>query len=196
MARWIRNPPAECSDPHERRFAELLKGLGKGWTIRWGFYYRDNAGVLREGDFLIFGPDCGLLVLEVKRDRFRAFRPTGRWEGDPTTNRDHPLYQLDQEHAAVIRALEENGPTRHGIRWSRPPVCRMIAFPKGRRPGMDCGGLHRSEGSVPDFSAGTRIADTLVGDGMALEEGQVFAWIRSSGAKNNLTLLTEPPFSS
>ncbi|MEZ5433175.1 MAG: NERD domain-containing protein [Verrucomicrobiales bacterium] len=66
MARWIFNRPVECSDPHERRVAELLKKLGKGWTIRWGFYYRDNAGVLREGDFLIFGPDCGLLVLEVK----------------------------------------------------------------------------------------------------------------------------------
>lgn len=122
MARWIFNRPVECSDPHERRVAELLKKLGKGWTIRWGFYYRDNAGVLREGDFLIFGPDCGLLVLEVKGDRFRAFGPTGRWEGDPTTNRDHPLYQLDQEHAAVIRELEENDPTWH-------PVAKAICLP-------------------------------------------------------------------
>jgi hypothetical protein len=122
MARWHYNRPSEHCDEHEIKVAKLLARLGKRWTIRWGFYYTDNKGVRREGDFLIFDPLHGLLVLEVKGHRFRQFAPTGAWEGDPATNRDHPLFQLDQEHSGVIRALDEAEPGWH-------PVGKALCLP-------------------------------------------------------------------
>lgn len=102
--------------------ANKLRRLSKRWTIRWGFYYQDNKGVRREGDFLIFDPMHGLLGLEVKGDRFRQFAPTGRWESDPDKDKDHPLYQLDQEHAGVLKALAETEPG-----WR--PVAKALCLP-------------------------------------------------------------------
>ncbi len=83
MARWFHNRPSDRCDENEIKVARLLARLSKRWTIRWGFYYTDNKGVRREGDFLVFDPLHGLLVLEVKGHRFRQFAPTGAWEGDP-----------------------------------------------------------------------------------------------------------------
>jgi hypothetical protein len=122
MARWFYNRPSENCDVNEIKVAKLLARLGKRWTIRWGYYYTDNKGVRREGDFLIFDPMHGLLVLEVKGHRFRQFAPTGAWEGDPEKSRDHPLYQLDQEHAGVIRALDEVESGWH-------PVAKALCLP-------------------------------------------------------------------
>jgi len=122
MARWFYNRPSEKCDETEIKVANKLRRLSKRWTIRWGFYYVDNKGIRREGDFLIFDPMHGLLVLEVKGDRFRQFAPTGRWEGDPGKDKDHPLYQLDQEHAGVLKALAE---TEHGWR----PVGKALCLP-------------------------------------------------------------------
>ncbi|MEX2577555.1 MAG: NERD domain-containing protein/DEAD/DEAH box helicase [Verrucomicrobiales bacterium] len=122
MARWFYNRPQECCDESEVKVATKLRRLSKRWIIRWGFYYEDNKGVRREGDFLIFDPLHGLLVLEVKGFRLRGFAPTGKWEGDPTKNKDHPLFQLDQEFSAVIRALEEVQPG-----WR--PVAKALCLP-------------------------------------------------------------------
>lgn len=122
MARWFYNRPQECCDKSEMKVATKLRRLGKRWTIRWGFYYQDNHGVRREGDFLVFDPVHGLLVMEVKGFRLRGFAPTGRWEGDPAGNKDHPLFQLDQEHAGVLRALSE-------VRDDWHPVAKALCLP-------------------------------------------------------------------
>lgn len=122
MARWFYNRPSEKCDGSEIKVANKLRRLSKRWTIRWGFYYLDNRNVRREGDFLIFDPLHGLLVLEVKGFRFRQFPPTGRWEGDPQKDKDHPLYQLDQEHAGVLKELAETEPG-----WR--PVAKALCLP-------------------------------------------------------------------
>lgn len=122
MARWFHNRPSDHCDEHEIKVARLLARLSKRWTIRWGFYYTDNQGVRREGDFLVFDPLHGLLVLEVKGHRFRQFAPTGAWEGDPEKDRDHPLFQLDQEHAGVLLALDGVEPGWH-------PVAKALCLP-------------------------------------------------------------------
>lgn len=127
MARWFFNRPSDRCDRHELKVANLLRRLGNRWTIRWGFYYVDNRGVRREGDFLIFDPLHGLLVLEVKGDRFRQFAPTGRWEGNPDRDPDHPLYQLDQEHAGVLEDLNKvDG------RWF--PLAKALCLPNETIP--------------------------------------------------------------
>ena len=122
MARWFYNRPSENCDESEIKVANKLRQLSKRWTIRWGFYYADNKGTRREGDFLIFDPIHGLLVLEVKGDRLRQFAPTGRWEGHPEKDKDHPLFQLDQEYAGVLRALEQTEPG-----WR--PVAKALCLP-------------------------------------------------------------------
>ena len=63
MARWFYNRPSENCDESEIKVANKLRRLSKRWTIRWGFYYVDNKGIRREGDFLIFDHMRGLLVL-------------------------------------------------------------------------------------------------------------------------------------
>ncbi|MCC5808433.1 MAG: NERD domain-containing protein [Opitutales bacterium] len=72
MPQWYYQRPPEQADPDERLVADALNGLGDGWTVRWGWHYEDNAGVRREGDFLILGPGGHVLVLEVK----------GQWRSD------------------------------------------------------------------------------------------------------------------
>ena len=122
MARWFYNRPEDCCDESEVKVATKLRRLSRRWTIRWGFYYEDNQGVRREGDFLIFDPLHGLLVLEVKGFRLRGFAPTGKWEGD-SDNKDHPLFQLDQEFSAVLRTLEKVKPG-----WR--PVAKALCLPR------------------------------------------------------------------
>jgi len=122
MARWFYNRPSDCCDKSEVKVATKLRRLSKRWVIRWGFYYEDNKGVRREGDFLLFDPMHGLLVLEVKGFRLRGFAPTGKWEGDPGSDKDHPIYQLDQEFAAVLKALNDVQPG-----WR--PVAKALCLP-------------------------------------------------------------------
>lgn len=119
MPRWIKNRPTKCCDRWEQKVAEQLNKLSNRWTIRWGFYYRDNKGVQREGDFLILGPEGGLLVLEVKGKPIRHFAETGEWED----NEDHPIFQLDQEWKGVIEEMQATG-------GPLPLVKKALALPR------------------------------------------------------------------
>jgi hypothetical protein len=99
-----RRPVQQCCGTSRKKapeiqVAELLAALPDDWTVRWGFFYNDNAGTRREGDFLVLGPDGGLLVLEVKGGSLEMFPGTGRWNTDDA---DNPLYQLDAEWKAVV----------------------------------------------------------------------------------------------
>ena len=105
MIEWILHRPPHASNPSEIRVAERLKALDGspfGWTVIWGYYYRDAHGTTREGDFLILGPAGGLLVLEVKSSLPRHFPETGQWEG--AGGRD-PVAQLHDEWQGVIRGI-------------------------------------------------------------------------------------------
>ncbi|HLS28482.1 MAG TPA: NERD domain-containing protein [Opitutales bacterium] len=99
MARWILDRPKEFSDSTELMVAEWLAELPDSWVIRWGFSYLDSAGLAREGDFLILGPQGGLLVMEVKGGRLHHLVDSGRWN---TENKDHPIAQLMREWRAVL----------------------------------------------------------------------------------------------
>jgi hypothetical protein len=122
MALWILNRPKEHGDLTELRVADLLAGLSDDWVVRWGFHYQDNAGTTREGDFLVLGPDGGLMVLEVKSGTLDVFPRTGCWD---TEGRDHPLHQLDAEWKAVLKQAEarlKGGPVL--------VVLKALALPK------------------------------------------------------------------
>lgn len=119
MPRWILNRPLKRCDRHEQKVAESLNRLSDRWIVRWGFYYVDNRGLRREGDFLILGPEGGLLVLEVKGKPIRHFSETGEWEGET----DHPIYQLDEEWSGVIREMEATG-------GPLPLVKKALALPR------------------------------------------------------------------
>lgn len=103
VPQWFYQRPPEQADPDERLVADALNNLGDDWTVRWGWHYADNAGVRREGDFLILGPGGHMLVLEVKGTQLRSFARTGYWENDG--GRD-PLEQLDAEWKAALAMLE------------------------------------------------------------------------------------------
>jgi hypothetical protein len=105
MALFIRKRPQERCSPAEIEVAELLTELDDRWLIRWGFIYRDNHGTPREGDFLISGPDGGLLVLEVKAGPVSLNPYTGQWS---TADGDDPSEQLHAEYTGVKQALEDH----------------------------------------------------------------------------------------
>jgi hypothetical protein len=126
MALWIQNRPAEKCSLGELQVAEFLATLPDDWIIRWGFYYEDNAGVTREGDFLILGPHGGLLVLEAKGGSLDFNPYTGRWN---TADGDNPQYQLDAEWDGVLRTIKSQQGDRPSLY-----VGRALALPGLKLP--------------------------------------------------------------
>jgi hypothetical protein len=103
MPRWIYNRPPEKCQSTEVHFAQTLNELlSDSWIVRWGYWYEDEKGTLREGDFLVLGPLGGLAVLEVKSS-LSYHAASGRWN---TGDGDNPLVQLMTEHAGVIKRMQ------------------------------------------------------------------------------------------
>jgi len=124
MARWIYNAPPSDAHRSEQDTAAHFQSLpDDGFLVRWGYYYLDHAGVAREGDFLIQGPNGHLLVLEAKAGRLDMNPATGFWSTADGTN---PLVQLDTQWAAVRDLL-----TVHGQKIQVPPpfIDRALALP-------------------------------------------------------------------
>ena len=121
MPRWIYNrPPEKCGDT-EMRLAKLLNDeLSDEWTVRWGYWYHDNSGTLREGDFLILGPSGGVLILEVKTS-LHHMAASGQWS---EYDGDNPVTQLMAQHAGVLRIVREVAKGRC-IPW----VAKALALP-------------------------------------------------------------------
>jgi len=89
---WILSrAPADCPDSERYVFEQLNKVLSEDWLILWGYFYMDN-GQQREGDFLLLGPEGGVIVLEAKSvgrmlgyaDRMAGDEAKGHYE-DPAT---------------------------------------------------------------------------------------------------------------
>jgi hypothetical protein len=121
MPRWIYNRPPENCQENEFRLAQLLNDcLPDSWIVRWGYWYEDSSGTLREGDFLVLGPQGGLAVLEVKTS-LSYQSATGYWN---TADGDNPLVQLQDQHQGVIRRLES---VANGRRL--PYIAKALVFP-------------------------------------------------------------------
>ncbi|MEY4484734.1 MAG: hypothetical protein RL693_2186 [Verrucomicrobiota bacterium] len=121
MPQWIYNRPPENCNETELRLAKLLNHeLGADWLVRWGYWYHDNKGTLREGDFLILSPTGGVLVLEVKTS-LSHLQSTGHWGENDS---DNPVTQLMEQHAGVLRMLKDVAKGRH-----MPFVAKSLALP-------------------------------------------------------------------
>lgn len=104
MARWFYNAPPVEAALSERRTAELWQSLGDGFLIRWGFSYRMDHGVWREGDFIVQGPDGHILVVEAKPGAPAPDPTTGVWS---TADGQNPFTQLDREWNGALSLLEQ-----------------------------------------------------------------------------------------
>ena len=121
MPRWIYNRPPDKCQSTEIRFAQSINNLlPDNWIVRWGYWYEDDRGILREGDFLVLGPHGGLAVLEVKTS-ISHLAPTGQWDTD---DGDNPLTQLMAEHAGVVRRIQSVAGGRR-----LPFVSKSLVFP-------------------------------------------------------------------
>jgi hypothetical protein len=123
MPQWIYNRPPDKCQSSELKVAQVLnETLGDDWLVRWGYWYEDDAGTMREGDFLILGQYGGVAVLEVKTNiAYQA--GTGEWN---TEDRDNPVTQLLAQHKGVIRLLQE-----HANGNLLPFVVKALVLPNG-----------------------------------------------------------------
>lgn len=122
MPRWIYNRPPEKCQPTELQFAQMLNvELGEEWVVRWGYWYEDGFGTLREGDFLVLGPTGGLAVFEVKSSFPQYIAGTRRWD---TPDGDNPVTQLQTQNYGVIRLLNQASANRKA-----PWVQKALVFP-------------------------------------------------------------------
>jgi hypothetical protein len=112
MALFLRKRPPERCSLAEIEVAELLATLDDGWLVRWGFIYQDERGTAREGDFLISGPQGGVLVLEVKAGPVSLNPYTGQWS---TADGDDPSDQLHAEWKAVMNTLRDHQGQRRSV---------------------------------------------------------------------------------
>jgi hypothetical protein len=108
--------------------AEHLATLPDDWIIRWGYYYADNDGISREGDFLILGPQGGLLVLEAKGGNLQFNPYTGKWN---TADGDNPQYQLEAEWKGVVREINDRQGNRPSLFVGRALAVPALTLPTG-----------------------------------------------------------------
>lgn len=120
MARWYIARPIEKADATELMAYQALNTLDDSWTIRWAYEYLDG-NILREGDFLILGPNGRVLVLEVKK-RVRVYPRSGRSDGGRRRVPD-AILQLRKEIAGVLSALKSE--------YEADPLDREVPFING-----------------------------------------------------------------
>jgi len=103
---WILSKaPEQCVASERYVFERLNEVLSEGWIILWGYVFMDN-GQQREGDFLLLGPEGGVIVLEAKSkgsvlgyaDRLAGVAARGHC--------DNPEIQVRAQWAAIRRELE------------------------------------------------------------------------------------------
>ncbi len=82
--------PELLANQDEETVFQCLCMLDDTWHVVWGYYSQQNG---EEGDFLILGPQGGLMVLEVKGWSNLAVDHAGNWRGH--ANSDNPFIQLD-----------------------------------------------------------------------------------------------------
>lgn len=112
----------------ELQVAEHLATLSDDWIIRWGFYYKDEKGTTREGDFLILGPQGGLLVLEAKGGHLEFNPYTGKWN---TADGDNPQFQLEAEWAGVVRVVNHQKGDRPSLFVGRALAVPALTLSSG-----------------------------------------------------------------
>lgn len=112
MPTWWRNTQPTKAPQSEQKFAKAIRDLPKTFTVLWKYYYQDDAGILREGDFIIQGPDGHILVVECKSSGINFNPRHGRYE-DSSGTIDQPLDQLFAERKSVIKKVSEQSSPAH-----------------------------------------------------------------------------------
>lgn len=90
MPKSILLRPIDEANKDERTVFNCLSTLDDSWHVVWGYYTKENG---EEADFLILGPQGGLMVLEVKGWEFLAVDAEGNWKGG---DHENPFLQVDQ----------------------------------------------------------------------------------------------------
>ena len=121
MARFSRSRPDEYNNEDEGKVFRFLSNLPNDWLVVWGYRYQDSHGESREGDFLVLGPQGGLMVVEVKGRKTLLVDAEGHWIGP---NHDNPFFQLDAQWDAIKKALNNDRDGRVSI-----TVIRALSVP-------------------------------------------------------------------
>lgn len=90
MPTWLYGTDRRSAPESEREFAKAIHHLPRSFTVLWRYYYRDSqrGDLVREGDFIIQGPDGHLLVVECKTSGLSfnksSYQENGKSIDDPT----------------------------------------------------------------------------------------------------------------
>jgi hypothetical protein len=127
MARCIFiNPPKSCSQSEQDTF-QFLQKLGPEFSIRWGFFYIDNDGMPREGDFVVQGLNGHLLILDAKAGACELNAKTGEWNTGEKGPNNNPLNQVYAERTGVLKMVRQLANSKYGGR--HPYVEAVLALP-------------------------------------------------------------------
>jgi hypothetical protein len=103
MAKIYRFRPSHALHESEQVFATAAAQLPEDWIVVWSYSYQDESGQNREGDFLVFAPDLGIAVIEIKSGALHVDTRSGAWN---TSHGDDPFTQLGRETNGVLRRLK------------------------------------------------------------------------------------------
>jgi len=144
MPRWFIQGSIQDANETELLVYRALNCLDDSWSVRWTYHYEHN-GQPREGDFIIFGPDGNVLVLEVKK-RGRLYAHQGFSDGKLVKGDEE---QVQAQTAGVVRAFKEHA-KRNYAKYQRPRVSSALfssigsgykapskAFPIGEIRGLE-----------------------------------------------------------
>ena len=151
MACFNSTRPLDRADENERKVFRYLSKLVGDWFIVWGYHYTNASGEICEGDFLILGPQGGLIVLEVKGREHLLVTADGRWNGESSEN---PFFQLDAQWQAVMEAINSQRTGRDAL-----TVVRALAVPNIQRAALvnlpqatESGALILAQEDLADFA--------------------------------------------
>ena len=103
MPKIYRFRPSHVLHESEQAFAAAAAQLPEDWIVVWSYSYQDESGQNREGDFLVFVPDLGIAVIEIKSGALHVDTRSGAWN---TPHGDDPFGQLARETNGVLRRLK------------------------------------------------------------------------------------------
>lgn len=106
MPTWLYGTDRRSAPNSEKEFAKAIRSLPCSFTVLWRYFYRDSqrGDLVREGDFIVQGPEGHLLVIECKTSGLSFNRSSYNENGKPV---DDPTEQIFAQRRWVLAQAQD-----------------------------------------------------------------------------------------